>query len=86
MTSLEAGLIRKAVLLDLTHLTESAEQASAGLKKETPYVRWVRLSRLRNRGLIHAYAAADLEDIGACVRREVPKLRRQLDRLSYPDE
>ena len=83
---LETGLIRKAVLLDLIHLTESAEKASAGLKKRNPEIPWARLSRLRNRGLVHDYAEADLEDIWGFVRIELPRIRRQLDRLRYPDE
>lgn len=82
---LEAGLVQKAVLLDLIHLTESAETASAGLKKRNPAIPWARLSRLRNRGLVHDYAEADLEDIWAFVRDELPKIRRRLDRLEYAD-
>jgi uncharacterized protein with HEPN domain len=83
---LESGLVQKAVLLDLIHLTESAEKASAGLKNRNPSIPWARLSRLRNRGLVHDYAEADLEDIWAFVREELPRIRRQLDRLSYPNE
>jgi uncharacterized protein with HEPN domain len=83
---LEAGLVQKGVLLDLIHLTESAEKASAGLKKRNPVIPWARLSRLRDRGLVHDYAEADLEDIWAFVREELPRIRRQLDRLSYPEE
>lgn len=83
---LETGLVQKAVLLDLIHLTESAEKASAGLKKRNPGIPWARLSRLRNRGLVHDYAEADLEDIWTFVRVELPRIRRQLDRLVYPAE
>jgi uncharacterized protein with HEPN domain len=83
---LETGLRQKAVLLDLIHLTESAEKASPGLKRRNPSIPWARLSRLRNRGLVHDYAEADLEDIWAFVRDELPGIRRQLDRLVYPEE
>jgi uncharacterized protein with HEPN domain len=83
---LEAGLVQKAILLDLIHFTESAEKASAGLKKRNPAVPWGRLSRLRNRGLVHDYAEADLEDLWAFVRQELPLVRRQLDRLRFADE
>jgi len=83
---LEPGLTQKAVLLDLIHLTESAEKASAGLKKSNPRVPWARLSRLRNHGLVHDYAAVDLEDLWAFVREELPRIRRHLDRIAYPDE
>lgn len=83
---LKPGLIQKAVLLDLIHLTESAEKVSSGLKRANPRVPWERLSRLRNRGLVHEYIEADLEDIWTFVRDELPRLRRQLDRLTYSDE
>jgi uncharacterized protein with HEPN domain len=82
---LKTGLLQKAVLLDLIHLTESAEKTSAGLKERNPTVPWARLSRLRNRGLVHDYAEADLEDIWAFVREELPRIRRKLDRLSYSE-
>jgi uncharacterized protein with HEPN domain len=77
------GLVQKAVLLDLIHLTESAEKASPGLKKGNPGVPWARLSRLRNRGLVHDYAEVDLEEIWAFVREELPRIRTQLQRLRF---
>jgi uncharacterized protein with HEPN domain len=82
----EPGLIQKAVLLDLIHLTESAEKASSSLKKVNPQIPWGRLSRLRNRGLVHDYAEVDLEDTWTFVRQELPRIRRQLDRVRYIDE
>ena len=82
---LEPGLTQKAVLLDLIHLTESAEKASAGLKKTNPGIPWARLSRLRNQGLVHDYAAVDLEDLWSFVREELPRIRRHLDRMVYPE-
>ena len=85
-TFLEAGLVQKAVLLDLIHFTESAEKASSRLKKRNLMIPWARLSRMRNRGLVHDDAEADLEDIWAFVQEELPRIRRQLDRLSYPEE
>lgn len=82
----EAGLVQKAVLLDLIHLTESAEKTSASLKKLNPRIPWDRLSRLRNRGLVHEYMEVDLEDLWSFLRDELPRLRRQLDRLAYPPD
>ena len=81
---LEYGLVQKAVLLDLIHLTESAEKTSAALKKLNPRIPWDQLSRLRNRGLVHDYMEADLEELWAFMRDELPRLRRQLDRVVYP--
>jgi uncharacterized protein with HEPN domain len=83
---LNGGLNQKAILLDLIHFTESAEKTSAGFKKANPNIPWGRLSGLRNRGLVHDYTDIDLEDIWDFVRREVPRIRRQLDRVSYPAE
>jgi hypothetical protein len=34
----EPGLVQKAVLLDLIHMTESAGRASSGLKKSNPQI------------------------------------------------
>jgi uncharacterized protein with HEPN domain len=83
---LEPGFPQKAVLLDLIHLTESAERLSPGLKRANPRVPWGRLNRLRNRGLVHDYLGVDLEDLWSFVRDELPRLRRQLDRLTYSGE
>jgi uncharacterized protein with HEPN domain len=83
---MKPGLVQKAVLLDLIHLTESAEKASPGVKKLNPRIPWERLSRLRNSGLVHDYTEMDLEDVWAFVREELPRVRRQLDLLEYPGD
>jgi uncharacterized protein with HEPN domain len=83
---IQGGLTQKAVLLDLIHLTESAERISPGFKKRNPHIPWDRLARLRNRGLVHDYLEAEIEDIWSFVREELPRLRRHLDRVTYPDE
>jgi uncharacterized protein with HEPN domain len=80
------GMPQKAVLLDLIHFTESAERASPGFKKFNSRIPWERLSGLRNRGLVHDYMEVDLEDIWGFVKGELPHIRRQLDRVKYPDE
>jgi uncharacterized protein with HEPN domain len=82
---IEGGLGQKAVLLDLIHLTESAERLSRGTKTLNPQIPWQRLNRLRNGGLVHDYTEIDLEDVWAFVRVELPRLRRQLDRLKYSE-
>ena len=85
-TFLVPGLPQKAVLLDLIHFTESAERASAGLKKSNPGIPWARLSRLRNHGLVHDYAEVELEDLWTFVRDELPRIRRRLDRMVYSED
>jgi uncharacterized protein with HEPN domain len=85
-TFLEGGLTQKAVLLDLIHFTESAEKTSAALKERNPRIPWERLSALRNRGLVHEYASVDLEDVWDFVTAELPRIRRQLDRVVYPKD
>lgn len=83
---LSPGLTQKAVLLDLIHFTESAERTSPGFKKANPRIPWGRLSRLRNRGLVHDYMEVDLEDVWTFVQDELPGIRRRLARASYPGE
>ncbi len=83
---LRHGMPQKAVLLDLIHLTESADKVSPGLKTLNPRIPWKRLNDLRNRGLVHDYLEIDLEDLWGFVREELPPLRRQLDHVRYPDE
>ncbi|MGC2288761.1 MAG: HepT-like ribonuclease domain-containing protein [Thermoplasmata archaeon] len=78
------GLAQKAVLLDLIHFTESAEKTSPAFKNLNPRVPWERLSRLRNRGLVHEYVEVDLEDLWTFVRDELPGIRRLLDRAVLP--
>jgi uncharacterized protein with HEPN domain len=80
----EGGLVQKAVLLDLIHLTESADGVSSGSKKLNPQIPWVRLSRLRNPGLVHHYVEVNLEDIWDFTRNELPRIRRVMDRIKYP--
>jgi uncharacterized protein with HEPN domain len=75
---------RAVLLLDLIHLTESADKLSVGFKKSNPTIGWRRLRELRNEGLVHDYPEADFADIWSFVRNELPKLRRQLNRVSYP--
>lgn len=74
------------MLLDLIQLTESAEKTSAALRKLNSQVAWERLSKLRDRGLVHDYLEVDLEDLRSFVRDELPRLRRQLDKLRYPED
>lgn len=81
---LEGGRSQKAVLLDLIHLTESADKASLGLKKLNPRIPWERLNGLRNRGLVHDYAEIDLDQVWAFVRDDLSRLRRQLDHTKFP--
>jgi len=83
---LEGGLLQKAILLDLIHFTESAEKTSPAFKSRNSRIPWSRLSRLRNRGLVHDYAEADLEDVWRFVRDELPRIRRALDRVTYAEE
>lgn len=83
---LEPGLAQKATLLDLIHLTESAEKLSSSLKQRNPRIPWERLSRLRNNGLVHDYIEVDLEDVWSFVRDELPRIRRQLDRVAHTGE
>lgn len=80
---LAGGLVQKAVLLDLIHLTESADRASQGFKQRNQRIPWERLARLRNRGLVHDYVQADLHEIWSFVRDELPKIRKQLDRVKF---
>ncbi len=83
---LRPGLTQKGVLLDLIHLTESAERTSRGFKDDNPLIPWSRLTRLRNRGLVHDYAGASLEDIWEFVTTELAPLRRRLDKVKFRDD
>jgi uncharacterized protein with HEPN domain len=83
---LQPGPSQKSILLDLIHLTESADRTSPGLKRLNPQVPWERLSRLRNRGLVHDYGDIDLEDLWMFVKDELPRIRRLLDHIHYPRE
>ncbi|HEV2520032.1 MAG TPA: HepT-like ribonuclease domain-containing protein [Thermoplasmata archaeon] len=83
---LKGGLLQKAVILDLIHLTESAEKTSRGLRRLNPKIPWQRMNKLRKFGLVHDYGTVDLEDVWAFVQRELPGIRRQLERLTYPSE
>ena len=81
---LRPGLVQRAVLLDLIHLTESAERTSPGLKRVNSRFPWARLTRLRNKGLVHDDEELDLEDIWQFLHEVLPRIRRQLQRMRYP--
>lgn len=70
-------------VLVLIHGTESSEKSSAGFKKANPRIYWRRLTQLRNHGLVHDYKEVDLTDPWQFARDELPRRRRQLDRVSY---
>ncbi|HEV2317105.1 MAG TPA: HepT-like ribonuclease domain-containing protein [Thermoplasmata archaeon] len=82
---LRPGLVQKAVLLDLIHLTESAEKTSRGFKSANPSIPWSRLSKLRNVGLVHEYLEVNLEELWTFIRDELPSIRRKLARARYTD-
>ena len=82
---LEPGRVQKSVLLDLIYLTEAADRTSPSLKRKNPLIPWGRLSGLRNHGLVHDYMEIDLQDVWTFVREELPKIRRQLDRIRDGD-
>jgi uncharacterized protein with HEPN domain len=75
---------RKVILLDLVYLVESASRLSPAFRKSNPVVDWVRLTALRNEGIVHAYTEIDLEDVWAFVRDEVPTIGRRLRRARFP--
>ena len=83
---LNPGLVQRAVLLSLIHLTESAERTSGRLKALNPTFPWARLSRMRNRGLVHDYEQVDLEDLWRFLRDDLTTIRRRLDRMRFPAE
>jgi uncharacterized protein with HEPN domain len=61
---MKGGMAQKAVLLDLIHLTESADGMSFSLTNQNSRIPWDRLRGLRSQGLVHHYVLVDLEDIG----------------------
>ncbi len=71
---------RELIIHHLEHLSESADQASQGLKKSNPLVPWKDLRELRTR-LIHQYMRPDPETVWAFVRDRLPQIERQLRRV-----
>lgn len=75
---------RKAILLDLVYLMESASKVSPSFRKANPSVDWSRMTALRNQGIVHAYTEIDLNDVWAFVQEEVPAVGRRLRRARFP--
>lgn len=71
------------MLLDLIHMTESAEKTSASLKKLNLNIPWETLSWMRNHGIVHESGEVDREELWDSVREELPRLRSQFDRLRH---
>jgi uncharacterized protein with HEPN domain len=61
---------------------EAVKRLSAECKDRMPGISWAQIARMRDR-LIHSYDDVDLDIVWRTVRRNVPQLLEQLERLIH---
>ena len=77
---LASDLIQDAVLRNLQVLAESTQRLSDTLKAKHSEIEWARVAAFRNI-LVHDYLGVDLERVWGIVEKDVPVLKRAVERL-----
>ncbi len=87
--ALEAGIVRDAVLYNLTIVGEATKHVSEDMRRRAPEVNWSGAAGLRD-VLVHAYHRTDMQVIAALddelktTKRGVERLLRELDGEDSP--
>ena len=71
---------QSAVIRQLEIIGEAAKNLTAALKETDPETPWRQIAGTRNR-LIHTYFKVDLDAVWSMIERDLPALRRSVDRL-----
>lgn len=69
-----------AVVRNFEIIGEAAKNISRGLREKYPEIQWKRISGLRDK-LIHFYFGIDYKIVWNIVRKELPKLSKQIENI-----
>lgn len=72
-----------AIIRLLEVLGEAANRVSPDVKRRNPGIPWLQIVGLRNR-LIHAYDVVDLDVLWLIVKHDLPRLIRELEKITPP--
>lgn len=74
------NLRQDGVIRQIEILGEAANQISENLKEEYPEIPWKNVAGMRNK-LIHGYFEVDLETVWNTVKNDLPKLKKDLQKI-----
>jgi len=79
-TFLAETIRRKAIIRDFQVLGEAATHIPPAVRKLSPDIPWRKIVAMRN-ALIHGYFLTELDIVFSTAKRDLPKLRQQLESL-----
>jgi uncharacterized protein with HEPN domain len=79
-TFLSNTLIQDAIIRQIEIMGEAAKRVSEKTRSENVRVPWQDIAGMRNK-LIHDYFGVDIEKVWFTVRRDIPELKKQIDRI-----
>jgi uncharacterized protein with HEPN domain len=69
-----------AVVRNLEIIGEAANNLSSEIKRKSKGIEWTEIVGMRNK-IIHEYFGVDLEIIWTAIREEIPKLRKEINKI-----
>ncbi len=73
-------LIQDAVIRQIEIIGEAAKRVSEKTRSENVQIPWQDISGMRNK-LIHDYFGVDIEKVWLTVRKDIPLLKKQINRI-----
>lgn len=73
-------LIQDGVIRQIEIIGEAAKRVSEKTRSENVQIPWQDISGMRNK-LIHDYFGVDIEKVWLTVRKDIPLLKKQINRI-----
>lgn len=77
---LEESLIQDAVIRQIEVIGEASKLISEKTKSKNPNIPWKDIAGMRDK-LIHAYFGVDLEAVWDTVKKDIPSLKKGIEKL-----
>ena len=74
------SLVQDAVIRNLEIIGEAAKNVSEDFKNKHKNIPWREIARMRDK-LIHAYFGVDLNITWEVIKRDLPKLKKQINKI-----
>lgn len=66
-----------AIIFRMIQMSEHMDKISEDFKKNHPSIKWVNIKGFRNR-LVHDYGSVDLRFVFTAIKKDIPKLQKEL--------